>query len=193
MTVFLRLETMIHRFPSISLLVFASVVVSACSGPTGQRSPSPIDLPEPRPTTVTIRHADYEAWDPAPYAPAAVKDTIITLAHDVPDALMENRADAGVEVQVPGFRIQVLSTREKIDADTQWEDAITWWQNLSDERRPAGYFEDGLPVEVVYRQPYYRVRLGNFRTREEAETILPFLQRRFTSAFIIPDTIKLRR
>jgi len=106
---------------------------------------------------------------------------------------MENRADAGVEVQVPGFRVQVFSTRQKVEADTEWENAITWWGGIADDQRPAGYFEDGFPVEVVYLQPYYRVRIGNFRTREEAETVLPFLQRHFNGAFIIPDTIKLRR
>lgn len=182
-----------HHHTSTFLLVLALAVGTGCSGPTGERTTSSPDSRIPTLPDVTVRHADYEVWDPTPYAITLTKDTIVTLAHDVPDVLMESRADAGIEVEMPGFRIQILSTRDKSEADAQWEDTITWWQNLSDERRPAGYFADGLPVEVVFRQPYYRVRLGNFRTREAAEAILPFLERRFTGAFIIPDTIKLRR
>lgn len=185
---------MTHRYRHITFAVLLGLGLTACSGPSGRDTTSRTDIPEPPPLPTTIQHSDYESWDPAPYAPETLPDIpLITLAHDVPEVLMENRADAGVEIQVPGFRVQVLSTRQKVEADTEWENAITWWRGIADDQRPAGYFEDGLPVEVVYLQPYYRVRIGNFRTRDEAEAILPFLQRHFSGAFIIPDTIKLRR
>jgi len=45
----------------------------------------------------------------------------------------------------------------------------------------------------VYIQPYYRVRVGNFKTRAEAEHALSILNDRYTDAFIVPDTVIIIR
>ncbi|PSQ84464.1 MAG: hypothetical protein BRD44_00860 [Bacteroidetes bacterium QS_7_67_15] len=48
---------------------------------------------------------------------------------------------------------------------------------------------DGMPVHTVYRQPYYRVRVGNFTSRSEAERALQFLSSRYGDAFIVRDDV----
>ena len=59
-----------------------------------------------------------------------------------------------------------------------------------DEDAPSGLFSgDGMPVHTVYRQPYYRVRVGNFTSRSEAERALQFLSPRYGDAFIVRDDV----
>lgn len=45
------------------------------------------------------------------------------------------------------------------------------------------------PAYLSFGQPYYRVRIGNFRTRLEAEGALNSLKRQFQQAFITSDMI----
>lgn len=47
-----------------------------------------------------------------------------------------------------------------------------------------------LPSYLSFGQPYYRVRVGDFRTRLEAEGQLRFIIQQFGQAFIIKDLIE---
>ncbi len=91
-----------------------------------------------------------------------------------------------------GFRIQILTTPEKQTADFQVEEALGWLGDLS--RRPTGLESaEEAPVYLAWKQPYYRVRLGNFATRDEAQQALYLVGERFPEAFIVPDTVIVTR
>lgn len=47
----------------------------------------------------------------------------------------------------------------------------------------------GIPVYLSYGQPYYRLRVGDFRSRVEAEKCLREVRGRFTNAFVTADNI----
>lgn len=164
------------------------LLVSACSGSReSSRSTEPGDeLPTPQ-----VQHSDYEDFDASAYrepAPRVATD----IEHDVPEDLMLGRADSGVRSTVQGFRVQVFTTLDKNVAVEQEEGAKAWWSE-NQGNAPAGLFSSELPVSVVYIQPYYRVRIGNFTSRESAEQALDFLSRRFPEAFIVPDTVTVTR
>ncbi len=77
----------------------------------------------------------------------------------------------------PGFRIQVISTTDRTKAIA----AKTKIYQVYPELKP--YF--------LYQSPYYRLKVGNFKTRTEAEEYLPTLSREFPgTAFIVKDTIE---
>lgn len=103
------------------------------------------------------------------------------------------------EVDVPaartvdGFRIQVFTSSEKAEADARAAEVEQWWAGLSASERPAGLRQDAAPVTVAWRQPYYRVRVGTFVSRAEAEQALPLLKRHFGTAFIVPDRVTVVR
>lgn len=44
---------------------------------------------------------------------------------------------------------------------------------------------------VIYQQPNFKVRVGDFKTRIEAAKFLTEMQTRFAMAFIVPDEVKL--
>jgi hypothetical protein len=94
---------------------------------------------------------------------------------------------------VDGFRIQVFTSSKKAEADAQAAEVEQWWAGLSASERPAGLRQDAAPVTVAWRQPYYRVRVGTFVSRREAERALPLLKRHFGTAFIVPDRVTVVR
>lgn len=140
------------------------------------------------PTPVEVPLSEVEVFDIAPYRehePVAEQ-----IEHEVPDVLMDGRIRTEGVRTAPGFRIQISSTVEKDEAVIAEEAAQQWWR--SDDRGAiAGLSGDELPVYVVYRQPYYRVRIGNFATRAEADRAASVVQSRFPGSFIVPDTVTL--
>jgi septal ring-binding cell division protein DamX len=151
------------------------------------------ESPEEQPEEVDL--AQYEDFDPAPYreeAPSTGEEEGVE--HDVPERLLSGRAAEGVEQTVQGFRVQLLSSKDQSAAETAATEAKQWWrENRGDA--PEGAFAVGeeLPIYTVYRQPYYRVRVGNFTSRAAAERALAFLQQRYGDAFIAPSEVTVTR
>jgi len=83
-----------------------------------------------------------------------------------------------------GFRIQLLSTESVALADSMSLEYYDW----------AGEF-DAIPFDVLpeayvtYRQPFYRVRIGDFQRRSDANTYLAILREQFPGAWVVMDTI----
>lgn len=95
---------------------------------------------------------------------------------------------------VEGFRIQIYTTSEKDEADEKTEEALSWWQEVPGRQRPPRLAsEDELFLDVAWRAPYYRVRLGRFTSRPEAQDALAFVKERFPEAFIVPDRVTVTR
>ena len=214
MTVFLRTPPL---FASLAALLF----LAACSGTNSdrgraQREPAE-ELPDPA-EGQNIVYADYETFDAAPYRDEA-PERQAEIRHQVPEKLMEGRAAEGVTRVVRGYRIQILSTADREEADKMVGRALAWWrarqdalQNVEEEDlgefpepaqptteadtsqvAPEGEEDDELTVDLVYIQPYWRVRIGDFVEREEAARFREEIEGRFPGAFIVPDMITLTR
>jgi hypothetical protein len=76
---------------------------------------------------------------------------------------------------VPGYRIQVLGTTEKAVADSARFYLLETYPEL--------------PVYVTYEVPIYRVRVGDFVDKAEANRWLEILRYEFRGAFIVPDQV----
>ena len=173
-------------------IVAILLLASACSGSRGAADdldPGPI-TPDP------INMAEYEDFDAAPYEEEPPIPAT-SVEHDVPESLLSGKVDAQPASRTgSGYRIQIYSTQDKRAADRQAEQAVAWWREL----HRAGdlddlYFDEPTPPPVYqdFRQPYYRVRLGNFASRAEAQRMLPLVEQRFSRAFIAPDKVTLSR
>ena len=46
-----------------------------------------------------------------------------------------------------------------------------------------------VPCYVVFQEPYYKVRVGDYRTRMEAEKLLKEIVNEYPNAFVIEDVI----
>lgn len=133
----------------------------------------------------------YETFDPSAYE-AQPPERTVEVRHQVPDRLMQGRADEGVKQTVEGFRIQVFSALGKEAAQNFREKVRQWWeQNKS--AAPQSVLGTDPPIVIKYSQPYYRVRIGAFADRDEAEEALEFVSQKYPNAFISRGTVTVMR
>jgi len=78
---------------------------------------------------------------------------------------------------IKGYRIQLFTGAERLGAlDTK-----------SDVQKNL----PGADVYIIYQQPYFKVRVGDFRTQAEAQQMYHQLLPIFPKAFLVPDDINL--
>ena len=81
------------------------------------------------------------------------------------------------KMSMPGYRIQIYFGSERNKAQELKADFLKNFPETT--------------AYLVYHQPNFKVRLGDFRTRLEAVGFLNKLGDRYTTAFIVTDEVKL--
>ena len=80
---------------------------------------------------------------------------------------------------MPGFRIQIVNSTDRNSA-------------LSAKTRVYQLYPE-LKAYLQYQSPYYRLKVGNFKTRQEAAEYVKSLSRDFSNnIFILRDTIEVK-
>jgi hypothetical protein len=77
-----------------------------------------------------------------------------------------------------GFRLQLLTTNSREQANTMKSDFIGQYPQV------RSY--------VTYSAPTFKLRVGDFRTREEASEFMVEIRKRFPGAFIVEDLVEIR-
>lgn len=185
-------------FARIALAAFVvALICGACSGPS-QSQPSTereesVEAPprEDDATEAGASVAEFESFDPSGYA-VSISQRTEEVVHQVPARLLSGRADEGVKQTLEGFRVQVFSAQDQDAAQEFRESVRRWWDQVKD-RAPRSVFRSRPPIVVEYSQPYYRVRIGAFAERNEAEEALAFVQEEYSGAFIARSTVTVIR
>lgn len=98
--------------------------------------------------------------------------------------LRNNDADLTTNfVKVKGFKIQVFSGNNQSKSKNE---------AFSKKAQVENAFPE-METVVTFNSPFWRLRVGNFQTREEAEEVLKEMKRKFPSfreMYIVSDTIK---
>ncbi len=101
------------------------------------------------------------------------------------DALLQKYKEINEEIylktlrNMDGFRLQLISTNDR-------QKALELKSKMM-----AEYPEE--ETYLVYHAPYYRMQMGNFRTREEAAAFAEKIKGAFTgSAIIIPSKVVIK-
>lgn len=115
------------------------------------------------------------------------------IEHDVPAVLMTSSADKGTLEEIDGFRIQVFASEVRNDAVKAEDELRLWIQSLSEQRKQVLGLKTPPTIYSSYKQPYYRVRMGDFESRSQAQPIVTALKSRFSGALVVPDVIQVRR
>lgn len=110
-------------------------------------------------------------------------DQFASLEQDIPEKYLIEvvRDDEGAD-RYAGFRVQIISTRDVALADSTRDDFRAW----------AADHISGYDVEayVYFRQPYYRVRAGDFRNRNKAIEFSRLIKDRYPEAWVVHDRIE---
>lgn len=79
----------------------------------------------------------------------------------------------------PGYRILVVNTNDRAKAS---EAKTRIYQQFPE-----------LPAYLMYQSPFYKLKVGNFRERSEAEDYLKDIQRLFPSGvYVVRDVIEVK-
>lgn len=81
-----------------------------------------------------------------------------------------------------GFRVQLISTRNVAEADSIRDDFRAWASS-----RVVGYEPEAY---VYFRQPTYRVRVGDFQDRNRAIEFSRIVRTRYSEAWVVHDRIE---
>lgn len=109
-----------------------------------------------------------------------LRDQFVGLSHDMPafyDRVSELQQDP-----TQGFRVQIFSTRDVALADTTRREYERWLEESRLDARPHSYID--------YRQPTYRVRVGDFQSRERAIIFSRVLKRQFPGAWVVYSAVE---
>jgi len=181
---------MTRFFPRSFAFLLAALVLLACSGPRSgtedDSGPSPdADTPtaEERARAAVTK---YETFDVSDY-PVRGPDRTVDVTHRVPGRLMQGEADKETKQTLEGYRIQVYSAQEQKTSQEFREEVRRWWEKVKDEAPDV--FQDQPPIVIEYSQPYYRVRIGAFADRGEAEEALEFVTKKYDGAFVAQSTV----
>lgn len=94
------------------------------------------------------------------------------------DSLVEQNQQSNLQnPTISGYRVQIFFGSDRKAAN----DARTKFLQLYPE----------VDAYLVYQQPNFKVRVGDFRTQQEAQAIFRNLLTHFDKVFIVPDKINL--
>jgi hypothetical protein len=92
------------------------------------------------------------------------------------DSLIEkNKNIHKIKNSMDGFRIQLFSGTERNNA------------NQLKAKFLAAY--PAVPAYLIYQQPYFKLRVGDFRNKMEAQNLFHHLNTEFNQAIIVADKI----
>lgn len=85
------------------------------------------------------------------------------------------------------YHVRLDVTEKKDAANRTLGRALEWWAENADavSARPVAS-DDDSPVAVVWRAPLYRVQIGPFPSRAQADSVLQIAQSTFPDAFVSP-------
>ncbi|MFA9214780.1 MAG: SPOR domain-containing protein [Candidatus Methylacidiphilales bacterium] len=94
------------------------------------------------------------------------------------DSLIEkNIAINKLNKTIPGFRIQIFSGNERNNANNIKTHFLKLYPNQT--------------AYLAYQQPYFKIRIGDFKTRLEAKLFYNKIKEEFGECIIIADKINL--
>src|SRR5450631_3049616 len=92
------------------------------------------------------------------------------------DTLIKRNIENNKETNsIQGFRIQIFFGSER--------------KNAHDARNKVLQLFPDADVYLLYQQPYFKVRVGDYRTKLEAHHMFKELLSHFDKIFIVPDKI----
>ena len=100
--------------------------------------------------------------------------------HRISSLVEKHKAIHEVHQTIPGFRIQIFfdsGNQSKSKASRVYDDFLMKYPQV--------------PVYLTFKAPNYKVRVGDFRTRLEAQHFLRSVANEFPDAWVISDEINL--
>lgn len=114
---------------------------------------------------------------------STLADQFVTVEQDMPEIFLKDvEQEVNFVDQYAGFRVQLLSTRSVVEADSTKDNFRLWAEENIEGYSPEAY--------VIFRQPHYKVRVGDFRNQQRANEFSRMLKNEFPNAWVVHDRIE---
>lgn len=111
-----------------------------------------------------------------------LSDVYSTTENKVPDAFKPLPSQKEHVVSNEGYRVQIISTENKNRAEDVLHKFNDWIFRQNDITYKAmGY--------IIFKQPYYRVQIGDFLSKQNAIDYSRKVKRRYNGAWVVQDKI----
>jgi hypothetical protein len=111
-----------------------------------------------------------------------LSDAYAVAEHEVPDLFFEEVVEDEIEEDIfAGYRVQIISTRDVNLADSLKSDFEVWADTTFANTSPRAY--------IHFRQPFYRVHVGDFNNRQRAIEFSRMIKWKFNDAWTVYDRI----
>jgi hypothetical protein len=115
---------------------------------------------------------------------SSLSDVYLSQKQDIPEIYL--KADSvGEQINrnpYDGYRVQILSTRNVEQADSVANSFRMWADSTI-----ANYKADAY---VSFRQPHFKVHVGDFQIREHANKFSRLIKKRYPDAWVVHDRIE---
>lgn len=112
-----------------------------------------------------------------------LSDVYNSSKHDMPDAFLKSDSSRSLTGDpTNGYRIQIISTRDQSLADSMATKFRAWADSTI-----KGYTADSY---IFFRQPFYKVHVGDFQQREQANQFSRLVKSKYPDAWVVHDRIK---
>jgi hypothetical protein len=81
-------------------------------------------------------------------------------------------------------------TKDKAKANHTLTEVLEWWNRHRTSLQPEPLSSAGAgeaAAQISWKAPRYRVRLGPFASRDQAQTVLDAVRPSFPEAFVAPE------
>lgn len=165
---------------SLLLSLLTALHIAGCATSTSVVDDRPPDVAAGD-TTSAVTSSDYASVDYAATR-SKISDVLKSVDNPYPEEFARSRGQStGSSSSRQGFRIQLLSTQNRVEAENMLEEYNLWISSQPFEYKAMGY--------IVFRSPNYRVHIGDFHDREAALQYSRRVKDRFTDAWVVADTI----
>ena len=170
------------RYPRYILLaaVFALGLTAACS--TTEQARKGDERPEKETTAEFVEGTRENLATLLTRTRSRLSDVHFTQQHDIPDAFLKvDTTDNSYNNPFEGYRIQILSSREVNVADSVSTQFRLWADTTLAGYTPKAY--------VFFKQPYYKVHVGDFQSRDKANNLSRIIKKKYPEAWVVHDRI----
>ncbi len=162
-----------------STIILAFFVVAGCSTSTQVVVTTP-GVDDSNAVDSVFVDSDYITLDYASVR-ARVDDPLGSVTNPFPDDYRVVSTGTAAADNRQGFRVQILSTQNRDDAEIMLENYKIWLASQSFEVNPKGY--------IQFRAPFFRVHVGDFYDRNLALDLVKRMKDQFPDAWVVTDRI----
>jgi len=114
---------------------------------------------------------------------SSLSDLHTSQKHDMPAAFMKKDSSNETINSNPydGYRVQIISTRDVQLADSVANQYRAWADTTINGYMARAY--------TFFRQPFYKVHIGDFQERDQANSFSKLLRRQYPDAWVVHDRI----